>query len=300
GLALGVIPAGLIYNTRMERAGAELYPPPARFITANGVRMHYLCDGDGDPPVVVLHDAPGSIMDAALLQPLLAERVRVCALDLPGYGWSEPLSEPAGLAATARQVQATLSALDVRRPILVGHALGGALALTLAADDPRGVRGLVLLDPTTPSQAGAVEREVGALARYRLLFPLGVAHLAESGTVRSLLSQRPSGTGDLSRPLAQQIASVNARLRALETLASSAAVIPGELAALESRLPSITTPTLILSASDLPPGPLQAQERLMLALPQATRETVEDSRHYVHIAQPEAVARRILLFADVP
>ena len=296
GLALSVVPAGLIYNNNAERRSVAQYPQPARTITVNGVRVHYLCEGDSDPPLVLLHAAPGSLVDWTPVFTLLSERNRVCALDTPGYGWSDPLAGASGLEAQATHLRTTLAALDIRRPVLVGHSLGGALALTAAAAEPRGFRGLALLDPTTPFIAESVRGDLGSLARLRLLLPLGISHLVESNAAEGLQRQRPSGSNDVSRGLAGQIASVNARTAVVDTLARNGSAIADDLAALESKLGTVTTPTLVLAPSEQPPGLRAALDRLAQTLPDARIKQIEDSRHYLHLAQPAAVTAAIREF----
>lgn len=296
GLALSIVPSGLIYNNYAERQSAALYPLPARTITVNGVRVHYLCEGDGDPPLVLLHAAPGSLVDWTTAFPLLSDRNRVCALDTPGYGWSEPLAGEAGLEAQAAHLQATLAALNISRPVLVGHALGGALALTAAAHEPRGFRGLVLLDPTTPYIVDGVRRDLGSLAQVRPFLPLGISHLVEGSAADGLQRQRPSSSNEISRGLANQIAAVNSRTAVVDTLARNGSAIANDLAALDVRLGSVTTPTLILAPSEQAPGLRAALDRLAQTLPDARLLQIEDSRHYLQLAQPDGVAAAIKEF----
>lgn len=297
GLALGIIPAGLLYNYVVESNAARQYPAPARFITVNGIRIHYLCDGIGDPPLVLLHASPGSLLDWTLVFPTLAERQRVCAFDRPGYGWSEPLPDPMGLQTSAAHLRATLATLNIARPVLVGHSIGGALALAAAAQDPQAVRGLVLLDPTAPAEAESVRRDLLSLARLRPLFPLGITHLVERRTMRNLLQQTSSGETDVSRGLAEQIASVNVRTSAVDTLARNAAPVADDLEALAGELGRITVPVLVLAPGGDLSEPRPALQELTRALPNARLEVIEDSRHYLQLAQPDAVAEAILTFA---
>jgi pimeloyl-ACP methyl ester carboxylesterase len=77
--------------------------------------------------------------------PLLGRKHRVYAVDLPPFGFSERRG-PFTLAHWARLVEGFDRRLGVRRPVLVGHSLGAAVAVAVATAEPRKVGGAVLLD----------------------------------------------------------------------------------------------------------------------------------------------------------
>ena len=135
------------YNVYRARKTEREHPPTGRFVTVDGVRLHYLEKGEGSP-VVLLH---GNVVTAEDFQTsgvldLLARRHRVIAFDRPGFGYSD---RPHGSAWSAR-AQADLLRdafviLGINRPVVLGHSLGAAVALALALNHPDDVRGLVLL-----------------------------------------------------------------------------------------------------------------------------------------------------------
>ncbi len=118
--------------------------------TSNGVRLHYLACGEGEP-LLLLHDRGDC---AALFAPIfaaLARQRRVLALDLPGWGLSDkpPFTGQTAEDALAVWVAAVVGFLeDQRLPAvdLVGHSMGGFTALGLALAHPERVRNLVLVD----------------------------------------------------------------------------------------------------------------------------------------------------------
>ena len=96
--SLGAITA---YNIYRARKAEREHPPTGRFVTADGVRLHYIEKGEG-PPVVLLH---GNVVTAEDFQTsgvldLLARRHRVIAFDRPGFGYSD---RPHGSAWSARR-----------------------------------------------------------------------------------------------------------------------------------------------------------------------------------------------------
>ena len=111
-----------------------------------GVSLEYMDSGTGDP-VVCIHGA--FIADA--FEPLasehpIADRYRLIRYHRRGYGGSSPSGAHVGLPELARDCQALLSYLGVRRAHLVGHSLGGAIAIQLALDAPERVHTLSLLE----------------------------------------------------------------------------------------------------------------------------------------------------------
>ena len=135
------------YNIYRTRKTEREHPPTGRFVTADGVRLHYIEKGEG-PPVVLLH---GNVVTAEDFQTsgvldLLARRHRVIAFDRPGFGYSD---RPHGSAWSARAqadlLRAAFVVLGIDRPVVLGHSLGASVALALALNHPEEVRGLVLV-----------------------------------------------------------------------------------------------------------------------------------------------------------
>jgi pimeloyl-ACP methyl ester carboxylesterase len=122
------------------------HPPIGRFLSIEGVRLHYVEFGEG-PPLVLLHGL-GSMVEDFMLSGLIREasrRYRVIAFDRPGYGHSErPRRFKYGPLAQARLIDAACRELDARRPIVFGHSWGALVALAWALDRPGAIRNLVL------------------------------------------------------------------------------------------------------------------------------------------------------------
>ena len=170
-------------ETRTTRA-AEIAPPGA-FVSAGGVRIHYVRLGTG-PAVVYVHGAKGSVFDLLLsCGGRLAERYDTIAFDRPGSGFSERAAHGGGSPqAQAAVLRAAAAKLGVERPILVGHSFGAAVALAWALDAPAEVAAVVTLGGYVLPLGGpppwvvalmrsrTALRAVGALGRSRLGHPL--------------------------------------------------------------------------------------------------------------------------------
>jgi pimeloyl-ACP methyl ester carboxylesterase len=149
--------ACLLWTPDLDRAALEArwLRAPADLVAVDGVRLHVRDDGPRDAPtLLLLHGFAASLHTWEPWAQALQERYRVIRLDLPGTGLSGP--DPTGDYSDGR-TRALLLALmaqsGVARATLVGHSLGGRLALDLAAHHPDRVARLVLVAPTGFDQA---------------------------------------------------------------------------------------------------------------------------------------------------
>jgi pimeloyl-ACP methyl ester carboxylesterase len=130
-----------------SRAQAAV-PADGRFVRVNGKRVHYRDVGSG-PTIVMIHGLAGQMRNFsyALLDKLASDH-RVILIDRPGSGYSDPI-DSATIRSQAAHIGDALQTLGLDRPLVVGHSLGGAVALALALDRPDQVGGLALLAPLT-------------------------------------------------------------------------------------------------------------------------------------------------------
>jgi pimeloyl-ACP methyl ester carboxylesterase len=115
-----------------------------RWTAFQGSPVRYVASGSG-PPLVLVHGLGGSSANWAELAPALARSRHVLALDLPGHGGSAPLPAAPTLAPFAGAVAAVLAQERVAPAPVVGHSLGGAVALRLALRHPEDVSGVVVV-----------------------------------------------------------------------------------------------------------------------------------------------------------
>src|SRR5512140_2516120 len=116
------------------------------FLTIQGIRVHYLCAGDGGTTVILLH---GGGVDCAALSwggflPELAENYRVIAPDLPGYGETDRPDVPYSMNYYIQFLAGFLDQLGTPCATLAGISMGGGIALGFALSNPARVEKLVL------------------------------------------------------------------------------------------------------------------------------------------------------------
>ena len=135
------------------------------------------------PPIILLHGAKGGNGIWVKTVGPLARTYRVYAPDLPGFGLSDKIvfGETPFLPAMSEFLAAYLDAIKVKRATVVGHSMGGLLALTFAQHHPERVSRLVL---AAPLGFGPIS---GAFAMKALSVP-GVASLAQATVLKSSLA----------------------------------------------------------------------------------------------------------------
>jgi len=119
--------------------------------THDGVQLCYLDTGAGDPPLLLVHGWccdhtywPGQIGD-------FSADHRCVALDLRGHGGSDRPDQDYTIGGFVGDVAWLIREVDLDRPVLIGHSMGGCIGLNLAHSHPDLVRALVMVDsPVVP------------------------------------------------------------------------------------------------------------------------------------------------------
>lgn len=130
----------------------RLVPPIGDFVTIDGVRLHIVDKNPGAgakaPPLVFIHGLLGQLnhFDYALAQKF-PER-RVVLIDRPGCGFSKTAKDFT-FAGQAALIEQALDRLGLEKPVIVGHSLGGAVAVALALKCREKLSGLALIAPLT-------------------------------------------------------------------------------------------------------------------------------------------------------
>ncbi|HXH68403.1 MAG TPA: alpha/beta hydrolase [Candidatus Limnocylindrales bacterium] len=278
---------------RVEKA----LPPRGQFFEIAGARIHYLDNGSG-PPIVILHGLGGQMgnFTYALLE-RLTPQFRVILIDRPGSGYSRRAP-----GATGRPTeQATLIAefirkLDLHRPLLVGHSLGGAIALGVALDHPQSIMGLALIAPLThlPKQVPAPFRALDIksdflrwLVAWTVATPIGIR--LGKAILDAIFSPEPApvdfpirGGGILGlRP--QSFFNTSSDLRAASL----------DLPSMVNRYSSLQVPVRILyGTSDKVLSPKLNGEAMKAKSPMVSLELVSGG-HMLPITSPDLTAKFI-------
>lgn len=184
-VALSAVSGLALFTAWNGRRAEKLVPPDGQLQAVDGALLHYVDIGRG-PPIVMVHGLGGQLRNFTYaLSEELARDHRLIIVDRPGSGYSRFTGRgERGLFAQARMIVDLITALGVERPLLVGHSLGGAIALAAAVNHGEKIGGLALLAPltqpmeTVPDAFAALALE-SPLARaaigWTLATPLGLA-----------------------------------------------------------------------------------------------------------------------------
>ena len=143
--------AGFVAPEPASEATAEDTAIAPRDIEAGGKRLRVLDLGAGDAvPILFVHGFGADLNTWMFNQPTLAEGRRTIALDLPGHGGAtKQLDKAVDAASFAADLDRALAALAIDKVHLVGHSMGGAIALSFAHWQPDRVATLTLLAPVS-------------------------------------------------------------------------------------------------------------------------------------------------------
>ncbi len=139
-----------------------------------GLPMHYLRAGKHREPVVLIHGLGGSAEAWVTLMPMLSREFEVYAPDLPGFGCTPPAPDKQCITTHVAYLGHFLDTLNAPQVTLVGHSLGGWIALRYAAEHPTRVKRLYLLNSAGLMREGiyvpyAPDREAARMYIQHLL-----------------------------------------------------------------------------------------------------------------------------------
>ena len=169
------------------------------------MHLHHVSDGAG-PDVVVLHGLFGAGGNLGALSRHLAPHYRVHSLDLPDHGRSD-WADQASIPRYAAAVWAWVEQQGLSSVLLVGHSLGGKVAMQLALDHPQQVNGLVVADIAPVAYPPSHQRVFAGLRAVAQAAPenraaarvLMAPHIEESMVIQFLLLSLARGDDGLYR-----------------------------------------------------------------------------------------------------
>ena len=247
--------------------------------TSDG-RFGYEAAGDpASQPLVFLHGIGGAARAWRGQIRAFGDRYRAMAWDMPGYGNSAPLAA-VSIASLAEALQDFLQQVGAKKPILVGHSIGGMIVQQWLVQYPD-IAGAVVLAQTSPAfgkpdgdwQKTFIDARLGPLDRGETL-----ASLAPT-LVRELVGDDPDAGGMvLARDCMAAVPEATYRATMLALMGFD----------LRAALKDIAVPTLVLSGSRDNNAPAPMMAKMAGYIPSATYVELEGAGHLVNLERPDA------------
>lgn len=188
-----------ILADRRETAAQQEFPPLGQILDVDGTRVHAWVEGSG-PDLILIHGAGGNLREFTFsLAGKLTDRYRVIAFDRPGHGWTDRMPGFSGPGNSrgespidqARLLQAAADQLGVKRPIVIGHSFGGAVALAWGLTRPEATSAIVTLGGVSnpwPGDIDALYKVTGSALGGATIVPLVSAFAPETRIDRAIAS----------------------------------------------------------------------------------------------------------------
>lgn len=262
----------------------------SRFVDVDGLRLHYLEGGEGDP-VLLLHGWPTSAFLWRNVAPEIATRNRVLALDLPGFGKSDkPLDVSYSFRYFANVIDGFLDAVGVDRVSLVVHDLGGPVGLYWASQHPERLQRLALLNTLVYSNPSWAVILFGVATRLPLLSSL----LASPSGLRFAMwlgiNDSSCVTDEVIRGVQEPFETAEARAALLK---AGTGLHPAGFKDIERVLPTLKIPVRAIYGENdwILPDVAETMKRVAYDLPQTQITALPDCGHFLQEEKPEEIGK---------
>lgn len=251
---------------------------------ASGIVIHYIRTGGTKPPVVLLHGLTGSGACWAPVARALEHDFDVIMPDARGHGGSSAPRHGYRYDDHASDVVGLIRALELSRPVLLGHSMGGMTAAVVASRAAGSLRGVVLVDPTFLSperQREVYESDVVDQHRRAL-------GLREADLVAELEARHPRRSREIVE------LQVEARRR---TSTSAFEVLAPPNPDYRDVVRAIDVPTLLVIGDTSPVVTPQVAAELCQLNSRVRAEQIQGAGHGLPFEQPERLGEVVLAFS---
>jgi pimeloyl-ACP methyl ester carboxylesterase len=265
-----------------------------------GRRLRYL-DYDpvpGRPALILIHGLSGCWQWWLEVLPALGRRHRIIAVDLPGFGHSDPLPSPGEMTAHAQVVAQLADQLKLDNVTVAGHSMGGLVTLELARTRPALVSSVILVNaggvPMSEAQLRIVIAFIRASSRV-IATPAINRALVRRPRARAILSKVAVGNSDaMSLELAAQVVPL------MDAPGYVEAVISAGRAVRTTHPEGVHQPALLLWGEDDPIVTVANARKMERRLPNPTLVLIPGTGHSPFIGKPDAFITAVFDFTETP
>jgi 4,5:9,10-diseco-3-hydroxy-5,9,17-trioxoandrosta-1(10),2-diene-4-oate hydrolase len=263
--------------------------------TSAGWRIHYTVQGEGSP-VILIHGFLDSLQTWRHNAQALAQHHRVYSIDVLGFGSSERVRDHIyTLKLQAAYLKEFFDAHNIERADIVGHSMGGAMALQFAYDFPDSVHKLVLIAPATYLYNRFPRNGLEPIPRPVSRGVLGIYEKIQ-GEQQNQLQFAYGDPGRITQD------SLGFRRRMMRVRGQHDALISMSKSKREAdvpqQLPQVKAPTLLIWGKKDRVVPVAHASRHLRKLPHARFAWVEGAGHLPHEEEPQTVNELISSFLD--
>lgn len=282
-----------------ETKSAEVTVPGGRLFELPGGQIQLVDRGPrADPnPIVLIHCFTCAIDWWDGMMPLLERHHRVIAVDLLGHGGSEKPESGYSIPDQARLVSEALGRLGVSQAEVVGHSLGGAVAVALAGQDPDAVDRVVIVD-TPPTHD---DSSLGLIAKLGFAPVIGEAfwRTKPDFAVRQGLEIAFAPGYDVPDSFVEDVDRMT--FNAYDDSASAFDDYTGE-ETLDKRMAASGQPLLVIMGAEeqIIDDPAQALAEYAHTVPGAATKLIQGAGHSPNVEKPAQTAALVLGFAKTP
>ncbi|HEX9102787.1 MAG TPA: alpha/beta hydrolase [Polyangia bacterium] len=278
------------------------YPVPTRQLDVDGIDIAYSDSGHGERTLLLIHGLNSYIPEWQATLPALAAHHRVVAIDLPGYGRSSKRNYVYSMELFARVVERVIERLGLGHVTLVGHSMGGQIALTHALLYPGVAESLVLVAPAGFETFTPGERAFLLETLDKNVVRLAPPEAIWAGLGSTVAGDIPKEAEFFYRDRVQIVGGPDFDGFCYAVVRSMAAMAR---APVFDRLPSIRVPVLVIFGTDdrlIPNALLHGGSTRAIAeagvrrLPHARLVMVPGAGHFVNLERPDVVNREVLDF----
>ncbi len=286
-LVLSFVLIDQVMKGRVLSALSDELEAGVQVVEVDGAELHYRQMGGGAEVLLLIHGFMGSSYDFHQIMPLLAEQYTVYAVDQIGFGLSDKSTDlDFGKENSARLIAGMMDHLGIEQYHVLGHSMGGEVAMHIALNRPDAVQQLILLN-----SAGLADPQQGRRSRIPAFF---IEHVFKNYTLQRIVFNRTVYDSAIaSRDHFDRFYFFNKQIPARTLVKITQDNDSGMLA---EQISDISQPTLVIWGRQDEIIPLEQGIRLNSKLQNSQMVVLENCGHLPYLEMPQELFLHVIMF----